>query len=66
MDNEKLIAQQALKIAEMEEEIKAFKEANKEIYGIIFCIGGPLNDNKLGYTHSQMGPFSEIADLIGR
>ncbi len=64
MDNERLIAQQALKIAKMEEEIKAFKKANKEIYGIIFCIGGPLNDNKLGYTHKQMWPFDKIAQLV--
>jgi hypothetical protein len=64
MDSVTLIAQQALKIAEMEEEIKALKEANDEIHGVIFGIGGPLNDNIWGYTHKQLGPFDQIAKLV--
>lgn len=59
-----LIAQQALKIAELEEKVKEYDAANKQINSIIFCIGGPLNDNILGYTHKQMVPFSEIAKLV--
>ena len=64
MDKDKLIAQQALKIAELEEENREYLDANAEIYNIIFCIGGPLNDNKLGYTASQMVPFDKIAQLV--
>ena len=66
MNKNKLIAQQALKIAELEEYMKHYEEMTMEIHKIIFCIGGPLNDNILGYTHKQMVPFSQIADLVDR
>ena len=66
MNRDKLIAQQALKIAELEEYMKHYENMTAEIHGIIFCIGGPLNDNKLGYTPSQMVPFDQIAKLTER
>lgn len=59
-----LIAKQALKIAELEEELAMHKEAADNIYNIIYCIGGPLNDNKLRYTHKQKAAFAHIASEI--
>ena len=66
MDTDKLIAQQALKIAELEEYMKHYENMTAEIHSIIFSCGGPLNDNKLGYTPSQMVPFDQIAKLTAR
>ena len=66
MDTDKLIAQQALKIAELEEYMEYYEHMTAEIHGIIFCVGGPLNDNRLGYTPSQMVPFDQIAKLTAR
>ncbi len=66
MNKDKLIAQQALKIADLEESVKHYENMTADIHSIIFCVGGPLNDNKLGYTHSQMVPFDQIAKLTAR
>jgi hypothetical protein len=66
MTDEQLIAQQAKRIAELEEELALRNEAEREIHMEIYGIGGPLNDNKLGYTKDQMVPFARIADRLGR
>lgn len=64
MTEQELIVKQALEI----EELKQWKEANiemkRDVHGIIYCIGGPLNDNKLGFTKVQMGVFAEIVDAL--
>ena len=57
-----LIAQQALKIANLEAEVARMTEDREAIQRIIYCIGGPLNDNKLGFTREQMAVFQRIAD----
>ena len=64
MNSETLIAQQALKIAELEEMLEAHKVAVKKIYNIIYCIGGPLNDNRLNYTPTQQTIFFRISELL--
>jgi len=64
MNNEKLISQQALQIATLEERIKEYDSITKKIHNIIYCIGGPLNDNKLMYTQDQKKPFLVISELI--
>lgn len=64
MEDTELIAKQARQIAELEESIAYYKAANKAIHMIIFGVGGPLNDNKLGYSKAQMWPFSDIAAQI--
>lgn len=61
MENDELVARQARKIAELEDAVARYRENAKEIMGIIYCIGGPLNDNKLGYTREQMTDFFRIA-----
>ena len=64
MNESELIARQALCIAELEDKIKQYVNAEDNIYKIIYCIGGPLNDNKLKYTHAQMGNFAHIANEL--
>jgi hypothetical protein len=59
-----LIAQQALKIANLEKEVARFKDNERDIAMIIYGCGGPLNDNVRGYTKDQMIPFAQIAQLI--
>lgn len=55
-----LIAEQAIKIAALEKQVADYQERMKAIKMECICIGGPLNDNKLGYTRVQMMPFSRI------
>lgn len=65
MTDADLIARQAKQIEELRDENRNLKEriglARLRIYGI----GGPLNDNKLGYTLEQMVTFARIADDLG-
>lgn len=55
-----LIAEQALKIDALEKKVADYQARMKAITMECICIGGPLNDNKLGYTRVQMMPFSRI------
>jgi hypothetical protein len=64
MTDEQLLLQQARRIASLEEELAARKEAEHRIYMTIYGIGGPLNDNKFGYTKEQLFPFARIADEL--
>ncbi len=64
MTDDQLIAQQARRIADLEEIEAEYRKVQDDIRGIIYCIGGPLNDNKLGYTAAQMVTFSEIIEAL--
>lgn len=60
VEKDKLILKQALRISQLEDSDKFYKNAHNSIYNIIYCIGGPLNDNILGFNKNQMGVFAEI------
>ena len=64
MDNDELVARQARRIAELEDELAERRKAYDDIYMILYCIGGPLNDNINLYTRNQLKPFFEIAKII--
>lgn len=64
MTDEQLIAQQARRIAELEEELALRNEAEKKVYAEIYGIGGPLNDNRLEYSGAQKVPFKRIAEQL--
>jgi len=64
MTKDELITKQALKIEELEEEVRLRKEAELTIHRIIYCIGGPLNDNKLGYSRPQLKIFADIVNEL--
>ena len=64
MNKDELIAKQQLEIEELNLAVKQYKEAEESIYNIIYCIGGPLNDNKLGYTKKQMLDFFRIKEEL--
>lgn len=60
MDKDTLIAQQSLEIASLKERISLYEECCKKIHLECVAIGAPLNDNKLGYSREQLGPFNRI------
>jgi hypothetical protein len=64
LQKDSLIAHQALKIAILEKKVGRYKRIFDSIHNTIYCIGGPLNDNKLGFTRTQMSVFARISDLI--
>ena len=65
MTQDQLIARQAQQIEELRDEVKCLKERMHRAWSHIYCIGGPLNDNKLGYTRAQMATFFRIAEELG-
>lgn len=45
-----MIARQAKQLEELRDEVADLKERIRLAALHIYCIGGPLNDNKLGYS----------------
>lgn len=64
MNYETLCAQQALKIAELESKVAEQKDRIDGARRELICIGGPLNDNYLGYTKEQLFVFHRIYDWL--
>lgn len=64
MTDEALIAQQARRIADLEQLVESYRTAAKAIEIEMVGIGGPLNDNFLGYSPRQLGPFGRILVLV--
>ena len=48
---------------EAKKTIDQMKSDFEDILTIIYCIGGPLNDNVLNYTKEQMVTFFRIAEI---
>jgi hypothetical protein len=65
MTEAELIARQAKQIEELRDEVADLKERVRRARSHIYCIGGPLNDNKLGYSKPQMVTFARIAEELG-
>lgn len=64
MSQEELIAKQALRIAELEEENENLKEIVGAVHMKLICIGAPLNDNYYRYTDEQLQIFFDIEKLV--
>lgn len=65
MTEAELIARQAKQLEELRDEVAELKERARRARSHIYCIGGPLNDNKLGYSRPQMVTFARIAEELG-
>lgn len=65
MTEAELIARQAKQIEELRDEVADLKCRSRKAFSHIYCIGGPLNDNKLGYSKPQMVTFVRIAEELG-
>lgn len=51
---------------EMKKEIQNMKKSFSEIEGIMYCIGGPLNDNILNYDKKQLETFWNISNIASQ
>lgn len=59
-----VIARQAVKIETIEADNERMRQALQDAKLHIVCVGGPLNDNKLGYSKEQMWTFQRILDAV--
>lgn len=62
MTDDEIIANQARKIAELEEKLDRYEQSRIRIRQILYSIGAPLNDNMLDYSEDQLKPFFRIAE----
>lgn len=65
MTESELIARQANQIEELLDEVADLKKRIRRASSHIDCIGGPLNDNKLGFSKQQMVTFTRISEELG-
>lgn len=64
-EDDAVIARQARRIDHLEQENAELKQRIERAVLHIVCIGGPLNDNKLGYSKDQLGTFWRIKEELG-
>ena len=65
MTDTELIARQARQIAELHVELDEIKGGVRSVHMLIYGIGGPLNDNRNGFTTEQREVFHRIAEELG-
>ena len=58
-----LIAKQQLQIEDLKLMLGHARTNMREIHSSIICVGGPLNDNCLGYTRPQLKLFWDFKEL---
>jgi len=58
-----LIGKQQLEIEHLKIRLRWANEDKQKITSALICIGGPLNDNKLGYNLAQRSYLQQILDL---
>ena len=63
MTKNDLIAKQQLEIEHLKIRLARANEDKQKITSALICIGGPLNDNKLGYSVPQRNYLQQILDL---
>lgn len=64
MTNEEVIARLSKENIEIKDQLMSYEKAFNEISSMMYCIGGPLNDNVLEYTPKQLETFYEIKNAI--
>ena len=62
MTNEELIAKLAKENCELKQYLVDIYDYADDIHGILYCVGGGLNDNFKGYTKDQMFDLFRIAE----
>lgn len=65
MSEQELIARQAMKLERLEAENEQLRFSILRARRHITCIGGPLNDNSLGYSKEQLSTFRMIESELG-
>lgn len=64
MTKDELITKQQLEIESLREEQEAFEYACTKILNTMYSIGGPLNDNRDGFTNKQLQWFAKIEGIL--
>ena len=64
MNEQEVIARQAVKIEQLEVENAHLKASIHRAILHMVCIGGPLNDNKLGCNREQLATFQHIHEEL--
>ena len=64
MTKDELIAKQQIEIEELQRSNAELIEDRERVHRILYCIGGPLNDNKLQYSKEQLMTFIYIRDTL--
>ena len=64
MNADEIILIQAKRIVALEQRVAELDRANLDARSHMYCIGGPLNDNKWGYTRDQLTPFFRMAECL--
>lgn len=61
MTKNETIARLARRVEMQRKWLKYHRNTVAQVRGLMYAIGGPLNDNKLGYTNDQLLIFQQIA-----
>ena len=48
----------------LKKQIEQYKKNFNDIHLILYCIGGPLNDNVLRYSSKQLKTFFRISNIV--
>lgn len=64
MTQDQLIAKQQRKIEKMKAKLKTNKKVRKDLHGMFYSIGAPLNDNILHMTGNQLKWCMEVYSKI--
>jgi predicted transposase YbfD/YdcC len=64
INDAELIADQARKIAKLEADAIELHAAISGVNKILYCIGGPLNDNKHQYNPAQIREWFDVAHCV--
>ena len=64
MTKDELITKQQLEIEHFKNELVEKIEMIRQVGSILYCIGGPLNDNKGGFTREQLHTFWRIKEAL--
>ena len=59
-----LVAKQQMRIGFLEDEIASYKKSMKEIFTLLYGVGGPLNDNPHQLSTEQVTLMHQISDLL--
>lgn len=60
----KLIVEQLLEIKKLNSMIEEVKEQKAKVYGLLYNIGAPLNDNKLRFNPDQLRYLFLIVEAL--
>lgn len=61
-----LIGKQQFEIEELKKKLEELRVSMRQIQSKMVCIGGPLNDNKLGFNGAQLAFIHDIYQLASR